>query len=89
MGLEHALDPGTNPLKMGREDCDALMKPENVREITPLFPRFCNGAPTLPQYVRLSVVLTVRKCGHRIKGVTLKSIWAIWGVLPSSRLRRE
>lgn len=49
MGLEHALDPGTNPLKMGREDCDSLMKPENVREITQLFPRFCSGAPTLPQ----------------------------------------
>ena len=41
------------------------------------------------KYVRLSVVLTVRKWGHRIKGVTLKNIWAIWGVLPSSRLRRE
>lgn len=49
MGLEHALDPGTNPLKMGREDCDALMKPENVREITPLFPRFCPNTPAICQ----------------------------------------
>lgn len=55
MGLEHAqrlvyaLDPGTNPPKMGKEDCDSLMKPENIREITQLFPPFCNGAPTLQQ----------------------------------------
>ena len=97
MGLEHAqslvyaLDPGPNPLKMGREDCDSLMKPENMR-LHSCFPPFVMVPQHSSKYVRLSVVLTVRKWGHRIKGVTLKNIWAIWGVLqqqPSSRLRRE
>jgi len=44
MGLEHAqsllyaLAPGTNPLKMGREVCDSLMKPENIRDYTAVSP---------------------------------------------------
>ena len=41
-----ALGPGTNPLQVGRDDYDFLVKPDNVKEITQLFLPFCNGALT-------------------------------------------
>lgn len=55
MGLEHG--SWNQPLKMGREDCDSLMKPENVREYTAVSPLFVMVPQHSRKYARLLLYL--------------------------------